>query len=217
MMPSASPLRCFHPSNLLTYASLLASIAAIACAGQDSRGLAGALIALAVILDTFDGRFAGRFARGEDQRAIGGQLDSLADAVAFGLAPAMCMLMLRWKPASAGLSTASAGLELLWWMSVFVFVACSISRLAYYNVSHEQTDGFIGLPAPVAALVWATVLLLNPGVTASILVFTATAVAMVMPLPLPRPRGAALAAFVAWPLLVIATHLSTLAPALGRP
>ena len=93
MIAAASPLRCFHPSNLLTYASLLASIAAIACAGLALPGVAGALIALAVILDTFDGRFARMFARSGDQRAIGGQLDSLADAVSFGLAPAMCMVM----------------------------------------------------------------------------------------------------------------------------
>ena len=201
MTTSASPLRCFHPGNLLTYASLLAALGAIACAGQRSPGLAGALIAVAVILDTFDGRFARLFARDEDQRAIGGQLDSLVDAVSFGVAPAMCMLLLRWGPASAGL-------EVLWWVSVFVFVACAVSRLAFYNVSHEQTEGFIGLPAPVAALIWATVLLLNPGIAASTAVFTTTAVAMVLPLPIPRPQGLALAAFVCWPVLVIALHVA---------
>ena len=100
MTASASPLRCFHPGNLLTYASLLAALGAIAFAGQRSPGLAGALIAVAVILDTFDGRFARLFARDEDQRAIGEQLDSLVDAVSFGVAPAMCMLLLRWRPAS---------------------------------------------------------------------------------------------------------------------
>ncbi len=210
-MTPTSPLRCFHPSNLLTYASLLAAVAAIAAAGRNLAGVAGALIALAVILDTFDGRFASLFTRDADQRAIGGQLDSLADALSFGLAPAMCMVMLRWRPASAGLSEASAGLELLWWTSIFVFVACAVSRLAFYNVTQEQTAGFIGLPAPVAALVWATVLLLSPGIAASTAVFAATAGAMVLPFPIPRPQGAALAAFVAWPLLVIAAHLSTLA------
>ena len=112
MTASASPLRCFHPGNLLTYASLLAALGAIACSGQRSPGLAGALIAVAVILDTFDGRFARLFARDEDQRAIGGQLDSLVDAVSFGVAPAMCMLLLRWRPASLRPASArSAGLH----------------------------------------------------------------------------------------------------------
>jgi CDP-diacylglycerol--serine O-phosphatidyltransferase len=207
-MASSSPLVCFHPSNLLTYASLLASIGAIASAAQNSASVAGALIALAVILDTFDGRFARLFTRSEDQRAVGGQLDSLADAVSFGLAPAMCMILLRWRPVAAGLSTASAGLELLWWVAVFLFVACAVSRLAFYNVADEPTGGFIGLPTPVAALAWATVLLLNPGVGASIAVFTAGAVAMVLPIAVPRPHGLSLAAFVAWPVLVLALHIA---------
>ena len=200
MTASASPLRCFHPGNLLTYASLLAALGAIACAGQRSPGLAGALIAVAVILDTFDGRFARLFARDEDQRASAANSTALSTPFR-SVSPRRCAcccygggrLHLRQASAdrSAGLSTASAGLEVLWWVSVFVFVACAVSRLAFYNVSHEQTEGFIGLPAPVAALIWATVLLLNPGIAASTAVFTTTAVAMVLPLPIPRPQGLA--------------------------
>ena len=213
MTAGASPLRCFHASNALTYASLLASVGAVGCAFQGKPGASGALIALAVILDTFDGRFAGLFCRSATQRAIGVQLDSLSDAVSFGIAPAVCMAVLRWRPASDGLSAASAGLspalEMLLWTSVFAFAACAITRLAFYNVTHEQTDGFVGLPAPVAALVWATVLLLNPGAAASTAVFFITAAAMVLPLPIPRPQGLAFAAFVCWPLALIAAHIST--------
>lgn len=210
MTATASPLRCFHASNLLTYASLLASVAAIACAVQGLPGASGALIALAVILDTFDGRFARLFRRSDAQRAIGVQLDSLSDAVSFGIAPAVCMAAVLWNP--AGWGPASAGLspvvEILWWASVFLFAGCAITRLAFYNVTHEQTDGFIGMPAPVAALVWATVLLLNPGVEVSTAVFFVTAAAMVLPLPIPRPRGLAFGAFVCWPLAVIAAHIA---------
>ena len=202
-MIAASPLRCFHPSNLLTYGSLFASVAAIAAAAQNNRGAAGALVAAAVILDTFDGRFARRFQRSMPERALGGQLDSLVDAVAFGLAPAMCVVALRWTRDSTGLSS----VELFWWTSVFAFVACAVSRLAFYNVTHEQVDGFIGLPAPVAALIWATALLLNPGLAPSAAVFALSAAAMVLPFPIPRPGGLAFAAFVCWPVVVIAAHV----------
>jgi phosphatidylserine synthase len=95
-------------------------------------------------------------------------------------------------------------------MSVCVFVACAISRLAFFNVTHAHTSGFIGLPAPVAALLWSTVLLLHPGVTASALVFAVAAAAMVLPLRVPRPTGFAFAAFVSWPIIVIAAHLRSL-------
>ena len=201
---TASPLRCFHPSNLLTYGSLLACVAAIAAAMQGNRGAAGALIAAAVILDTFDGRFARSFRRSPTQRELGGHLDSLVDAVAFGLAPAICMTALRSTSTPGELSLR----DLVWWTSVFGFVACAVSRLAFYNVIHENTEGFVGLPAPVAALVWATVLLLNPSIYTSAAVFTVTAAAMVLPLSIPRPRGVGFAAFVCWPLIVIVAHLS---------
>src|SRR5688572_13018147 len=81
LMTASSPLHAFHLSNLLTYGSLLAGVGAIAAGVDDNRAAAGALIALSVILDTFDGRFAGMFVRTPAQRAIGGQLDSLSDAI----------------------------------------------------------------------------------------------------------------------------------------
>jgi CDP-diacylglycerol---serine O-phosphatidyltransferase len=196
---SRSPLACFHRSNLLTYVSVAASITAIGFAARGMIDVSGALIAAAVVLDTFDGKFAGLFHRTDAQRAIGAQLDSLSDAISFGVAPAMCMVV-RWGAASAGP---------VWWAAVITFAACAISRLAFYNVTHDQADGFVGLPAPVAALVWATVLLLDPGVGIATVVFVVTAAAMVLPLSIPRPRGIAFVAFVCWPLTVIAAHLAT--------
>jgi CDP-diacylglycerol--serine O-phosphatidyltransferase len=195
MNVAASPLRCFHLSNALTYGSLLGGVGAVAVSLQNRPGFAGALIAAAVVLDTFDGRFARMFRRAEDQRSLGAQLDSLSDAIAFGFAPALCMVALS-NAAPAVWSTAS------------LFVACAISRLAFYNVAHERTDGFVGLPAPVAALIWATALLIDPGIVASSVLLLATAVAMVLPLSIRRPRGLAFAAFVCWPLLVIVGHLT---------
>lgn len=197
---TTSPLRCVHPSNLLTYASLAAGVGAIAAALDGSRGAAGALVALAVVLDTFDGRFARLFARTSEQRAIGVQLDSLVDAVAFGVAPALCMTLLRPAP------SASAIVSLFWWAAVFAFVAAAISRLAFYNTRHDET-GFIGVPAPVGALLWASFLLVDAGPVTSAALFFAVASAMVLPLSIPRPRGLALAAFVCWPLAVIAVHV----------
>lgn len=183
----ASPLRAFHASNALTYGSLLAGVGAIAAAIDGNRAAAGALIALSVILDTFDGRFAGMFPRTPGQRAIGVQLDSLSDAIAFGVAPVLCMGLPAW--------------------AVFAFAAAVISRLAFYNVTHAKTEGFVGMPAPVAALTCASALLLDPGQAASIALLLVTAVAMVAPLPFPRPTGIGLAAFVCWPALVLAAHL----------
>ena len=200
MTPLASPLRAFHASNLLTYVSLVAGVGAIAVGAGGNRSAAGALIAMSVMADTFDGRFAGLFRRTAMQRLVGVQLDSLSDAIAFGIAPAVCMAALRvdWQqPAPDG----------FFWLSVFVYAGCAITRLAFYNVAHEQTEGFVGLPVPVAALILATALAFAPGIATSVGLFIATAASMVLPLPIPRPRGIGLAAFTCWPLALIVWHL----------
>jgi CDP-diacylglycerol--serine O-phosphatidyltransferase len=201
MTAPASPLGAFHASNLLTYASLVAGVGALAVAASGNRSAAGALIAISVIADTFDGRFAGLFRRTAVQREVGVQLDSLSDAIAFGIAPAVCMAALRadWWP------TAPGG---IFWLAVFVYAACAITRLAFYNVTHEQTEGFIGLPVPVAALILATALVFDPGIATSVTLFITTAAAMVLPLPIPRPRGIGLVAFTCWPLVLIAGHIA---------
>jgi len=194
----SSPWRAFHRGNALTYGSLCAAIGAIGCAAAGWAAGAGACIAMAVMADTFDGRFARMFERNALQRAVGVQLDSLSDAIAFGVAPVVCAALLT---ASAGRGTPM--LLMLWWASGATYAACAITRLAFYNLMHDDTAGFVGLPVPVAALVWATALLLAPGPAASIALFATTACAMVLPLPIPRPTGIGLAAFACWPMVVV--------------
>src|SRR5688500_6119467 len=119
-MSTASPAAAFHRANSLTYVSLLAGIMSIATSLRDRPGLSGALIAVAVIADTFDGRFARLFARSPAQRDIGVQLDSLSDAIAFGIAPCICLASLAPR--------GSVGLTIAWWMAIFMFAACAITR-----------------------------------------------------------------------------------------
>jgi CDP-diacylglycerol--serine O-phosphatidyltransferase len=196
------PLAALHPANALTFASLAAAAAGIAAAANGSRSLAGALIALAVIADTFDGRYARRFRRSDAQRALGAQLDSLSDAIAFGAAPCVIVTLLA--------AAAGASLAPLWWVAVFVYLAGTIARLGFYNITHASAAGFIGLPVPVAALVWSTAMLFDPGMASTTVVLLTSAAAMVLPVPIPRPTGAGLATFAAWPVVVIVTHLAGL-------
>jgi CDP-diacylglycerol--serine O-phosphatidyltransferase len=194
----ASPLGAFHPANALTYVSLLASVAAIACATGGSEPAAGALIAVSVIADTFDGRFARLFSRDDAELAVGVQLDSLSDAIAFGIAPAICATLLL-REQSAWIPS----LGILWWIAAGAYAAAAITRLAFYNVTCVSSAGFVGLPVPVAALIWATALLFTPGAVASIALFASTAAAMVLPVRIPRPTGLGLAAFACWPVAVV--------------
>ncbi|HJR57955.1 MAG TPA: CDP-alcohol phosphatidyltransferase family protein [Vicinamibacterales bacterium] len=197
---SGSPLAAFHRANALTYASLVSAIGAISAAFHGSAAVAGALIAVSVMADTFDGKFARLFHRTSEERAFGVQLDSLSDAIAFGAAPCVCMMLLA--PPGAG------SIRFAWWTAFAAFAACAITRLAFYNVTQAESRGFVGLPAPVAALVWSSVLLLDPGATTSAGVLLGAAAAMVLPVPIPRPAGISLALFTAWPLLVIVAHVA---------
>jgi len=195
----SSPLEAFHPANALTYGSLLAGTAAIACAANGFGTAAGGCIALAVVADTFDGRLARAFDRSDQEREVGIQLDSLSDAIVFGLAPLVCATLLVGEG-----RVWSLAMQMAWWLSIAAYAACAITRLAFYNVTCGSRSGFIGLPVPVAALLWATIMLFAPGPGASIALFATTAAAMVLPLSIPRPTGLGLAAFACWPLVVVA-------------
>jgi CDP-diacylglycerol--serine O-phosphatidyltransferase len=159
-------------------------------------------MAVAVIADTFDGAFARLFRRTLEQRSFGAELDSLADAAAFGAVPAVCLAALI--PPSA-----SPVVESAWWLAAIAYAACAITRLGFFNL-HDTGDSFVGLPVPVAALIVASALLFHPGWLASLVVFAACAAAMVAPVRVPRPSGAGLAVFASWPATLVVLHVAAL-------
>jgi CDP-diacylglycerol---serine O-phosphatidyltransferase len=129
--------------------------------------IAAWLIFLAMVFDMLDGRLA-RWARKTSD--FGAQLDSLCDAISFGVAPAMLML----RAVVTGMRHESIGrlsflpimppLEQVIWAVAAVYMACAVLRLARFNVENEPDESahmsFRGLPSPgAAALVAALVLL----------------------------------------------------------
>jgi CDP-diacylglycerol--serine O-phosphatidyltransferase len=196
----ASPADCLHPSNILTYASLLAGISAIIAALHGDAAGAGALVAAAAIADTLDGRFARMFSRTPEMEAFGTELDSLCDAATFAVAPVVCAGVLPHVDRH-GL------LEVFWWAAAFAYVGCAVTRLGFYNVSRRATTGFVGLPVPAAALLWCSALLAGASAALSGAVFVVSGAAMVSPVRIPRPSGLGLAAFVMWPAGLIIGHI----------
>ena len=102
-------------------------------------GEAAPLIFWAIVLDALDGRIA-RMTNTTSE--FGGELDSLADAVSFGVAPAL--LAYAW-----GFSAVPR----IGWLVAFLFVVCGVLRLARFNVQRHVVDGryFVGLPIPAGA------------------------------------------------------------------
>jgi CDP-diacylglycerol--serine O-phosphatidyltransferase len=138
------PIKAVFP-NLLTLLAICSGLTAIRFSVEDRFELAIGAIVLAAILDGLDGRVA-RFLKSVTR--FGAQMDSLADFVNFGVAPAM--LLYFWTLSQAG----NFG-----WICALIYVIGAGLRLARFNVMLEnprqpewQKNFFLGVPAPAAAL-----------------------------------------------------------------
>ncbi|MGA8972119.1 MAG: CDP-diacylglycerol--serine O-phosphatidyltransferase [Pseudolabrys sp.] len=140
----AIPVRTLVP-NLITLLALCAGLTAIRLAMEEKLELALAAIVFAALLDGIDGRIA-RMLKGTSR--FGAELDSLADFVNFGVAPALILYF--W-----GLhELKSAG-----WIAALVFAICAGLRLARFNVMIDDPNKpiwagnfFTGIPAPAGAI-----------------------------------------------------------------
>ncbi|MBE3068831.1 MAG: CDP-diacylglycerol--serine O-phosphatidyltransferase [Planctomycetes bacterium] len=113
---------------------------------------AGYFVILAMVFDALDGRIA-RFARATTD--FGGQLDSVADVVSFGVAPAFLMNRVVVESLRDVTPEGLTGLLRLVWVCAAVYLGCALIRLARFNVEnvHEEEAhmSFKGLPSPAAA------------------------------------------------------------------
>lgn len=139
------PIRSVLPS-LVTLIALCAGLTSIRMTVEHRFDLAVLLIAVAAALDAIDGRIA-RFLKSTSR--FGAELDSIADFVNFGVAPAI--LIYVWT---------LGDLRSLGWIAVLIFVICAALRLARFNVALEAADRpdwhagfFVGVPAPAGAMI----------------------------------------------------------------
>ena len=149
-------IRLFTVPNMLTLANLLAGCAAIIFTLEyHAYETAFWLIIAAAVFDFLDG-FAARLLK--QTSPLGVQLDSLADDVTFGLAPAIVMYDLYIHSASYyGLNP-----EVMGWLKygVLIIAAFSVLRLAKFNIDTTQSTEFEGLPTPANALLLTSLALL---------------------------------------------------------
>jgi CDP-diacylglycerol---serine O-phosphatidyltransferase len=137
--------------SFMTLSNLLCGYASVVYSTRGDFDTAAVLIGIAMIVDTLDGFFA-RLTH--SQSAFGAELDSLADVVSFGIAPAI--LAFTWGLWSLGR---------LGWAAGFIYVAAAAMRLARFNIQGmAATDKryFAGLPSPAAASVTASTVFLYP-------------------------------------------------------
>ncbi|QEY26117.1 CDP-diacylglycerol--serine O-phosphatidyltransferase [Neisseria zalophi] len=125
--------------NSFTLAALFSAFFAITQAMHGNYETAAIAVFISMLLDGMDGRIA-RWTN--SQSAFGEQLDSLADMVSFGVAPALIAYKWQlWQFGKFGYSVA------------FIYCACAALRLALFNTLIGKVDKrwFIGIPSPTAA------------------------------------------------------------------
>jgi CDP-diacylglycerol--serine O-phosphatidyltransferase len=148
-----SMIRGFHLADFFTLANAACGVAAVflamlyvSTASLTHFFAAAAMAPLAFAFDVFDGRIA----RWRHQHsALGRELDSLADVISFGMAPAALGF--------------AAGMQGGWdWAALIYFVCCGVSRLARFNVTAESLSQggdkvayFEGTPIPTSVLLTA--------------------------------------------------------------
>lgn len=133
---------------MITCCNLLSGCVAAVFAFEGVYTIAFACIIMGAVFDFFDGLTARAL---KVSSPIGKELDSLADVITFGLAPATMAYSWLCECASAHLDMLVASAMPF---AAFLLVAFSALRLAKFNVDERQTSSFIGLPTPANALFW---------------------------------------------------------------
>jgi len=199
-----SMIRSFHLADWITVGNAACGTGALFAAMSYLQTpaerwhllVASGLIALALVLDFLDGNVA-RWRH--ESSVLGRELDSLADVISFGVAPAVMAY--------------AAGMQGFWDRIVLVyFVACGVSRLARYNVTAEKLAGdsgkvkyYEGTPIPTSLLLvlilaiaawlgrvgdqlWGGVVMLGPWqLHPLVLLFAASGTLMISTIRIPKP------------------------------
>ena len=134
--------------NLITLGNLTFGVVACYHAALGSLREAAVCIMAGIFLDFFDG-LAARLLKVASP--VGKELDSLADVVTSGVAPALILFHIIGM-----LSAYNDYPELLEWLcyTAFLIPAFSAYRLAKFNLDTRQSHSFLGLPVPSNALIW---------------------------------------------------------------
>jgi CDP-diacylglycerol--serine O-phosphatidyltransferase len=134
--------------NLFTTGGLFCGFFSIISTLREEYLIAATAVLVALVFDALDGRIARMT---HTSSSFGVQYDSLADLIAFGVAPGV--LAYRWALEAWG----------VWgWLAASLYVICGALRLARFNIQVEVVDkkSFVGLPIPAAAAVVGTTILM---------------------------------------------------------
>ena len=145
--------------NIITCLNVISGTLAIFMSINGEQQAAVFLILVAMIFDFFDG-FMARLLKAYSD--LGKELDSLADVISFGVAPAFIAYNLILKTLPGGSieywESWNLGMKTMIF-SPMLIPAFSAYRLAKFNLDSRQTTSFIGMPTPAHAMFWASLII----------------------------------------------------------
>lgn len=165
------PMRMIIP-NAITSASVFCGVSSLIMTYHDKFMQAAVLLCFAAFFDLMDGRAARRLG---GCCHFGEEMDSLADAISFGVAPAFLMY------------ARFIGIEFGIWgaMAASFFALCAVLRLARFNVVQAPSVCFQGLPSPAGGLTLASFVMadfpLTPLMAVAVMVFTGSLMVSMVP------------------------------------
>ncbi len=158
-------------ANLITSGTLTAGFLALILAEQGDYAWAAGCVGVAAVLDSIDGLVARRT---QTDCELGSRLDSLADIVSFGVAPALIVYL----GALHSLPVAGIG-------ACLAFVLCSAWRLARFQTEAQSRCQFMGLPTPPAGVTAVALAAWGPPRGLALAVVLVLSLLMVSRLPFP--------------------------------
>lgn len=138
-----------HIPNFITILNLAAGFIAILYALEGNLLISSWLIFAAMIFDFLDGSSARLLKAYSD---IGKELDSLADVISFGVAPALIIYRLLCSNTGVIITGSNDFMSSVILFSPVIMPVCAGLRLAIFNIDKTQTTTFKGLPVPANAL-----------------------------------------------------------------
>nr|WP_206072279.1 CDP-diacylglycerol--serine O-phosphatidyltransferase [Antrihabitans stalactiti] len=131
--------------SVITILALCAGLSAVKFALDDELSISLAMIGAAAVLDTLDGRIARLL---DATSKMGAELDSLSDAISFGVAPALILYTTLLEDSPTG------------WIVALIYAVSIVLRLARFNTLLDDDtrpsyarEFFVGVPAPAGALI----------------------------------------------------------------
>ena len=156
----------YNKSIILTFIGIFCCVIGVSFCFEGNVLISSILLVIAGICDCFDGYVASLVKRTDKEKQYGIELDSLVDAVCFGMYPIII--------------SASLGYTSIINMIIYcIYIFCGITRLGYFNVDEENTKHFKGLPITTISFILPIILIFTQSEIVLMITFLSVAILFV--------------------------------------